>query len=90
MSWLRQWPLLIIVGGILVGLVIVGTGAWRVGCVVIGATVCLGAVERVALPRREAGLLQVRSKVFDTLLLTGLGVGIIVLAMIVPAAGRPR
>ncbi|MGI8456871.1 MAG: DUF3017 domain-containing protein [Propionibacteriaceae bacterium] len=89
MSWLRQWPLLIIVAGILAGLVVVGNGAWRVGCVVIGATLCLGAVERVALPRREAGLLQVRSKVFDTVLLGGLGLGIIVLAVIVPE-GRGR
>jgi hypothetical protein len=88
-TWLRQWPLLVIVAGIAAGLVVVGSGAWRVGCVVIGATLCLGAIERVALPRREAGLLQVRSKVFDTLLMTGLGVGIVVLAIIVPV-GRPR
>jgi hypothetical protein len=75
---LSQWPLLVVVGGVLLGLAVAALGdeTWRIGCVVIGASLCVGAVERIVLPRRDAGLLQVRSQFFDVavLLLTGLAI----------------
>lgn len=83
---LRQWPLLIIVVGVLVGLGIayVGDGSWRVGGLVIGATLAVGAVFRVVLPSREAGLLEVRSKGFDVTVLALAAAAIITLAIVVP------
>jgi hypothetical protein len=41
-------------------------------------------VERVALPSRDAGLLQVRTKAFDVTVLTVGAVAIIALAIVVP------
>jgi hypothetical protein len=80
---LQQWPLLIVVAGVVLGLVIavLGDGTWRIGCVVIGCSLCVGAVERIALPRRDAGLMQVRSQTFDVAVLALGGIAIIVLAI---------
>ena len=63
---------------------LVGESSWRLGCLVIGGSLGLGAVERIALPSREAGLLQVRSKVFDAGMLIVLGAAIVALALAVP------
>lgn len=81
---MNQWPLLIVIGCALVGLVLVWIGHWRWGASVVGAAMCLGGVERVLLSRRTAGLLQVRSKLFDLMVLFGSGLAIIVLALVVP------
>ena len=83
---LRAWPLLIVLLGVVAGLVIalVGESSWRVGCLVIGGSLGVGAVERIALPSREAGLLQVRGKAFDAGMLIVLGATIIALAVLVP------
>lgn len=81
---LRQWPLLIVVAGVALGLLIVLLGQWSFGCLVIGCSMGVGAVERLALSNREAGLLQVRSKPFDIIVLVGMGAAIIALAIAVP------
>ena len=47
----------------------------------------IGAVIRGALPGRDAGLLQVRSRPFDITVLTLGGIAIIALSIAVP--GRP-
>ncbi|HKN44565.1 MAG TPA: DUF3017 domain-containing protein [Propionibacteriaceae bacterium] len=83
---LRQWPLLIVVFGVLAGLVVsfLGESTWRLGCLLIGASLGVGAVERIALPSRDAGLLQVRTKAFDVTVLAVAGAAIIALAILVP------
>jgi hypothetical protein len=83
---LRQWPLLIVVIGVLAGLVVslLGESTWRLGCLLIGASLGVGAVERIALPSRDAGLLQVRTKAFDVTVLAVGGAAIIALAIVVP------
>lgn len=81
---LTQWPLLIVLGVVTVGLFLVVIGPWRSGTALIGAGLCLGAIERILLPREVVGLLQVRSKVFDVAFLVVSGVGIGILAFAVP------
>lgn len=83
-----QWPLLIIVAGVVIGLATAVGGEWRMGALVIGTSLTIGAVERTMLSRRAAGMLQVRSKAFDVILLLAMGAGIIVLAILVPDRGR--
>jgi len=80
---LHQWPLLIVVGGVALGLAVavLGEDTWRAGSVVIGSSLCVGALMRTILPRHNAGLMQVRSQVFDVAVLAGTGVGIIALAL---------
>ena len=60
--------------GVVIGLAIavVGDQTWRLGGLIIGTSLLIGAVIRGALPGRDAGLLQVRSRRFDiTVLASG-------------------
>ena len=84
----QQWPLLVVLAGVAIGLGFCVAELWRLGCVIIGASLAIGAVERLALPRRNAGLLQVRSRAFDMVLMTGLGIAIVALAIVVPGSRR--
>ena len=83
---LRAWPLLVVLAGVVLGLVVamLGEATWRAGCLLIGASLGLGAVLRLVLPGREAGLLRVRGKAFDTGLLLLLAAAVIALALVVP------
>ena len=50
----------------------------------MAAAVLLGAWLRVLLPERQVGLLRVRGRAFDTVTLLVLGVGLSVVALVVP------
>ena len=81
---LGQWPLASVLVGVFVGLVIaVPIGHWGVGCTLIGAAVTAGGLLRL-MPQQRVGLLAVRSRLIDTILLLGSGVGILVLAWVIP------
>jgi hypothetical protein len=79
----------LVLAGVVLGLVIavIGAQTWRLGGLVIGTSLLIGAVIRGALPGRDAGLLQVRSRPFDITVLTLGGIAIIALSIAVP--GRP-
>ena len=74
----------LVVGMTLVGLGIVVAGAWRTGLVWMGVGMLLGALTRAALSERAAGMLRVRRRWSDVLMLVVAGIGLIVLAVIVP------
>ena len=78
-----QWPLATVLAGVAVGLGIVATSHWRLGCLVIGGSITLGGLLRL-LPQQRVGLLAVRNKVLDSIVLLGIGVGIVVLSFVVP------
>lgn len=82
----QLWPLLVVLIGVAIGLVVavVGEQTWRIGCLLIGTSLLVGAVIRVALSDRDAGLLQVRSRPFDIAVLTLGGMAVIALAIVVP------
>jgi hypothetical protein len=68
----------------LVGLVIVLAGAWRTGLSWIGAGLLVAAFARLVFSERGAGMLRVRRRWSDVLMLTVAGVGLIVLSVAVP------
>ena len=76
--------LAVVVAGMIVGLVIVAFGHWRLGCLVVGAFLAVGGLERLMLPTEKAGLLRVRSRFFDVIILLGMGAAIIALSILVP------
>jgi hypothetical protein len=80
----RQWPLLIVLGGAVTGLGIVGLDGFRPGCTLLGASVLFAAFARAVLPIRRVGLLVVRSRPFDVLVLAAMGAALVVLAAVVP------
>ena len=66
------------------GLLAGSQGFWRRGLLVVAASLLLAAVLRLALPTRRAGLLAVRGKALDVVVLAGLGSAMLLLASIVP------
>ena len=75
---------LVVVGMMLVGIGVVVAGAWRAGVGWMGAALLVGALARAVLSERGAGMLRVRRRWSDVLMLTVAGVALIVLAIIVP------
>ncbi|KOT98632.1 membrane protein [Streptomyces sp. NRRL F-5755] len=75
----RQWPLLAVMGGVALGLFIVALGGFRIGTLLIGLSLLGGAVLRRVLPK--VGMLAVRSRFTDMATYGGLGVAIVLLAL---------
>lgn len=80
----RQWPLLTVLGGGVVGLALVALGHFRSGCLLLGVSVLFAALARLVLPVRRVGLLVVRSRAFDVLVLAVMGTSLVTFAIIVP------
>ncbi len=80
----KQWPLLLVLLCLVGSLGITATGHWRRGAFAIGCSVLLGGVLRAVLPSRVAGLLAVRSRWFDALLLLAVGGAMLVVTLVVP------
>ena len=67
-----------------IGIGIVWSGSWRPGTEWMGAALMFAALGRLVLPRRDAGMLAVRHRIFDVLLLAAVGATMIVLAITIP------
>lgn len=70
------------------GIGIVWAGDWRLGIRALAAALCFAALLRTVLPARDAGMLAVRNRVFDAVLLAGLGAALFFLAATIP--DQPR
>ncbi|MGZ4437056.1 MAG: DUF3017 domain-containing protein [Actinomycetes bacterium] len=68
----------------LIGLVIVVAGPWRTGVIWLGSGLLVAAVTRLGLSEHAAGMLRVRRKWSDVLMLTVAGIALVVLAIVVP------
>ena len=77
-------PMLLVIGVAAAGLATAGTGRWRLGVLLVGLALVGGAVLRLVLPARTAGLLVVRGRLLDAVLLLGLGLATVVLVLAVP------
>ena len=66
-------------GACLAGLVFVTRGHWRLGIAWIASALIGSAVARLLLPASQAGMLEVRRRYVDVVLLAGFGVGMLVL-----------
>jgi hypothetical protein len=79
-----EWPLTLccLVG--LTGLVVLTFNDWREGVLIFAVGVLLAGVLRAVLSDDAAGLLRVRGRMFDVLLLLGVGAAVLLLGLIVP------
>jgi hypothetical protein len=82
--WWHQWPIAVVLLGVVIALGLVGFDYFRRGAVVLAGSVLLAAFLRLLLPDREAGLLVVRSRRVDVAVLGTLGVLLAVFAFWVP------
>lgn len=79
-----EWPLVLSLLVAAAGLVILTFDNWRNGVLLFAGGVLLAGLLRVVLSDDAAGLLRVRGRTFDTLLLLGVGAAILLLGLIVP------
>ncbi len=68
----------------LVGIGIVATGEWRAGIRWVAGGLLVASVVRLVLPAREAGMLAVRHRAVDCLMLGVVGVVLLFLASTIP------
>lgn len=79
-----QWPLTVVLTGMVGSLVIVGTDHFRRGSVLFAGFVGLAFALRLVLSDRGAGWLAVRCRLIDLACLGFLTVGLFVFSLIVP------
>jgi hypothetical protein len=77
----RQWPILLVLGMVAVGLLITALDMFRLGTLLIGVALLVGAVLRWMLP--DVGMLAVRSRFTDIVTYGVLGLAIVLLALMV-------
>lgn len=82
---LTEVPFLVVLAVVAAGLAAVALDAWRTGSQLVGVGLLLAAGLRLSLPSRSAGLLVVRSRVFDAAVLLVMGFGLVALALSIPA-----
>ena len=81
----REWPLALVLGGVVAGLLVaVVFDRFRRGVVLMAAAVIFGGWLRALLPESRIGLLRVRTRRVDVGVLLVLGVGLLILALAVP------
>jgi cation transport ATPase len=80
---------LVLLAAVAVGLLVVVYGDWRLGIWIMGGSLLASAIVRVALPSRDAGMLAVRNKPLDAVVLVAIGVAMIWLAGSIPDQPGP-
>ena len=75
---------LLVMGGVAAALALVVLDEWRSGIRVMGGALLFAALVRLVLRTRDAGMLAVRHKLLDALILVLLGGALIFLADSIP------
>jgi hypothetical protein len=84
-NWFAQWPITLVLIGVGIAMVLIAMDYFRRGSIVLSASVLLAAFLRLLLPDADAGMLVVRSRRVDVLILGVLGIGLSVFTFWVPA-----
>ncbi|MCO5999196.1 DUF3017 domain-containing protein [Actinoallomurus rhizosphaericola] len=80
--WLGQLPYVFVLCGVAAGLAVVATNHFRRGSMLIAASVFIGALARLVLPESQTGMLAVRRRWVDVLLMTAAAVGVTLVAFV--------
>ncbi|MGW0709309.1 DUF3017 domain-containing protein [Streptomyces sp. NPDC002643] len=75
----RQWPILVVLATVGLGLLVTAFDAFRIGTILIGSALLAGAVLRWFV--RDVGMLAVRSRFTDMITYIVLGTAIVLLAL---------
>ena len=82
--WWSQWPLAAVLLGVAASLGVVALDRFRVGSLMLAASLVLAFFLRLILPSDRAGMLAVRGKRVDLIVLGTLGGALVVFALWVP------
>ena len=74
----------VVLAGLAVGLALIAGGPWRTGVGVCGGSMITAGLGRLVIPDRMSGLLRVRRRTTDALLMLALGAGLVALAVLIP------
>jgi hypothetical protein len=83
----REWPLILVLSVVAASLWIVADNHFKRGTVLFALAICLAAFLRAVLPNGAVGMLRVRSRFVDVLIMAALGGCTLVAALIVPPPG---
>jgi hypothetical protein len=75
---------LAVLGAVLVGLVLVGFGAWRTGVGTMGVAFGVATVARAVLPDERAGMLRIRRRFVDISAMSLCCAGMLILSALIP------
>lgn len=78
------WPVLVVLAAVAVGVIYMVTWHWRRGAMMVGGAMLLAGILRAFLPNSQAGLLVLRHRWTDVAVCVGMGIAIVVLALVVP------
>lgn len=67
-----------------VGIGFVWSGDWRLGVRLLASGLCAASALRLVLPSRDAGMLAVRHRLTDCLILAGMGAALFFLVQTIP------
>jgi hypothetical protein len=81
-----QWPLALVLLAMASGLMILTFVDFRVGTIVLGASLVFAGALRTVLTHERAGLLAIRGRPIDLMTMYGLGVALTTVAVVVPPA----
>jgi hypothetical protein len=79
---LRQWPLVLVIGVIGIGLIVIAMHHFRWGSLAIASATLGAAFLRLILPARRAGWLAIRGRFLDVATTGAIGAALMVLALI--------
>jgi hypothetical protein len=82
--WWSQWPIALVLAGVVAALAVVALDRFRLGSLMLAASLVLAFVLRLVLPDDRAGMLAVRSKPVDLIVLGTLAAALVVFALWVP------
>lgn len=82
---LPEWPLVLVLAGVTISMFVVVNDSFRRGSLVLAASMVLCFFLRLVLTDRDAGMLKVRGRVFDLLVLGVLSAAVLLAALWVPA-----
>ncbi|WP_369139641.1 DUF3017 domain-containing protein [Modestobacter versicolor] len=83
-GFLRQWPLLVVIVTVGVGLLLVAVERWRSGLLLVALGMLVAGAFRVLLPVRRIGFLAVRSRPVDVALSLGSGLALALVVLAIP------
>ncbi|MFY9331966.1 MAG: DUF3017 domain-containing protein [Candidatus Nanopelagicales bacterium] len=83
--WWREWPLSIALLGVIAALIVVALDEFRIGSLILAGSVVFAFTCRLVLPEQSIGLLAVRTRRVDLVVLGALGLSLIIFSLWVPA-----
>lgn len=75
---------LVVLAATAAGLALLAFSRWRLGLSVVGGALLWGALARLVIPDRSSGMLGMRPKLVDVLVMGAIGAGLVVLAAVIP------